>query len=90
MQALIERGYLNFEKKLEEEECQTKSIPVTYTGLFSHLIANQPVEPIVSEPLTPLFSKWYNLDADYEYHGEIPSHSIKDCVLFKDEVQKLI
>ena len=40
VQALMERGYLNFEKKSEEGLCQVESIPITYTDLFPHLIAN--------------------------------------------------
>ena len=40
VQALIEGGYLNFAKNSEEEEYQLESIPMTYTDLFPHLIAN--------------------------------------------------
>ena len=83
----MERGYLNFEKELEEGLCQIESIPMTYTDLFPRLITNQMVKSIVSEPL---FLKWYNPKAHYEYHGGMLGHSIEDCIPFKDEVQKLI
>ena len=63
---------------------------MTYTNLFPYLIANQLVKLIVLKPLTPPFLKCYNLDAHYEYHVGVPSHSIEDYALFKDEVQKLI
>ena len=47
VQGLMERGYLNFEKGLEEGLCQIESIPMTYTNLFPHLIANQMVKSVV-------------------------------------------
>ena len=46
----MERGYLNFERGSEEGFCQIESIPTTYADLFPHLIANQMVNPVVSEP----------------------------------------
>ena len=90
MQALIEGGYLNFTKNLEEDEYQLESIPMTYTDLLPHLIANQLVKLIVLEPLTPPFPEWYNLDAHCEYHARIPSHLTEHCTPFKDEMQRLI
>ena len=86
----MEGGYLNFTKKLEEEEYQWESILMTYNDLLPHLIANQFVKPIVLEPLTPPFLEWYNPDAHCEYHARVLGHSIEDCALSKDEVQKLI
>ena len=67
-----------------------KSISMTYTDLFPHLIANQLVEPIALESLTPSFSEWYNPDAHYVYHVGILGHLIEDCAPFKDKVQRLI
>ena len=90
MQALIEGGYLNFAKKSKKEKYQLESIPMTYTDLFPHLIANQLVKSIVLEPLTQPFLEWYNLDAYYDYHVGIPGYSIEDCAPFKNEVQRLI
>ena len=87
VQALIEGGYLNFEKELEEGLCQIQSISMTYTDLFPHLMANQMVKLVVSE--SP-FPKWYDPEAHYEYHGGMLGHSIEHRVFFKDEVQKLI
>ena len=81
VQALIEWGYMNFQKESEEGLYQIESIPMTYTNLFPHLIANHMVKPIDSE--LP-FPEWYNPVAYYEYHGGMLDHSIEDCVPFKD------
>ncbi|XWS68807.1 hypothetical protein CRYUN_Cryun04dG0124500 [Craigia yunnanensis] len=48
------------------------------------------MKPMVLEPLTPPFPKWYNPNAYREYHAGILGHSIEDYAPFTDEVQKLI
>ena len=63
---------------------------MTYTNLFPHLVANQFMKTMVLEPLTSPFLEWYNPDAHCEYHARVLGHSIEDCALSKDEVQKLI
>ena len=78
---------MNFEKESKEGLCQTKSILMTYTDLFPHMIANHMIEPDV--PKSP-FSECYNPNVHCEYHGGMLGHSIEDCIPFKDEVQKLI
>ena len=76
--------------KLEKEKCRLDPILMTYTEFFPQLIANHLVKPIVLKPLTPPFLKWYNPNAQCEYHARIPGHSTEDCTLFKYKVQGLV
>ena len=41
------------------------------------------VSPSYLELVQPLFPKWYNENAQCEYHVRITGHSIKNCTTFK-------
>ena len=48
-------------------------------------------KPIISaKPRKLSYPKWYDLNARYEYHGEVQGHSRKSCTPLKDQVQALI
>ena len=76
--------------KLKKEKYRLHLIPLTYTELLPKLIANHIVVPVVLKPLTPPYPKWYDPNAHYEYHIEIPGHSTEDCTPFKYKVQGLV
>ncbi|KAH1073101.1 hypothetical protein J1N35_025429, partial [Gossypium stocksii] len=38
----------------------------------------------------PPFPKWYDANAQCEYHARIRGHSIEDCIAFKKIIERLI
>ncbi|XP_016676320.1 uncharacterized protein [Gossypium hirsutum] len=69
---------------------QFTPIPMTYRELYQNLFNAHVVSPFYLKPLQPLYPKWYNANAQYEYHAGITGYSIKNCVAFKKLVQRLI
>ncbi|XP_040967970.1 uncharacterized protein [Gossypium hirsutum] len=48
------------------------------------------VDPFHLEPLQPPYPKWYDANAQCEYHAGITGHSIENCTSFKRCVERLI
>jgi len=65
-------------------------IPMTYGDLFPSLNANQLAVVTPGRIYQSPFSKWYNPNATYAYHGGTPRHSIEQCMALKHKVQSLI
>ncbi|XP_052877969.1 uncharacterized protein LOC128284199 [Gossypium arboreum] len=67
---------------------QSKSSTVNQpkTNLFNAHV----VSPFYLEPLQPPYLKWYDTNAQCEYHARITGHSIENCTAFKKVVKRLI
>ncbi|KAA3480904.1 hypothetical protein EPI10_021311 [Gossypium australe] len=69
---------------------QFTSIPMTYRELYQNLFDAHVVSPFYSEPIQPPFPKWYDTNAQCEYHTGITGHSIENCTTFKKLIERLI
>ena len=77
-------------QKIGKDKAQWDLIPITYTKLLPKLIEGGLVVPVHSLPLKPPFPKQYNANAHCDYHSRISSHSMENCIVFKNEVQRLV
>ncbi|XP_017609601.1 uncharacterized protein LOC108455565 [Gossypium arboreum] len=48
------------------------------------------LSPFYLEPLQPPYPKWYDTNAQCEYHAGITGHSIENCTAFKKVIKRLI
>ncbi|KAK5819656.1 hypothetical protein PVK06_024673 [Gossypium arboreum] len=72
------------------ERPQFTPIPMTYRKLYQNLFNAHVVSPFYLKPLQPLYPKWYDTNAQCEYHVGITRHSIENCTVFKKVVERLI
>ncbi|XP_040934459.1 uncharacterized protein [Gossypium hirsutum] len=72
------------------ERVQFTPIPMSYKELYQSLFDAHVVSPFYLKPLQPPFPKWYDTNAQCEYHAGITGHSIENCTAFKKLVEKLI
>ncbi|XP_017628689.2 uncharacterized protein LOC108471603 [Gossypium arboreum] len=72
------------------EKFQFTPIPVTYRELYKSLFDAHVVAPFHLEPLQPPYPKWYDTNAQCEYHAGIMGHSIENCTSFKRCVERFI
>ncbi|XP_016752454.2 uncharacterized protein [Gossypium hirsutum] len=72
------------------ERPQYTPIPMTYRELYQNLFNAHVVSPFYLEPLQPPYPKWYDTNAQCEYHVGITGHSIENCTAFKKVVERLI
>ncbi|XP_017613781.1 uncharacterized protein LOC108458898 [Gossypium arboreum] len=72
------------------EKFQFTPIPVTYRKLYKSLFDAHVVAPFDLELLQPPNPKWYDANAQCEYHAGITGHSIENCTSFKRCVERLI
>ncbi|XP_016675406.1 uncharacterized protein [Gossypium hirsutum] len=63
---------------------------MSYKELYQSLFDAHVVSPFYLKPLQPPFLKWYDTNAQCEYHAGITGHSIENCMTFKKLVEKLI
>ncbi|XP_052885286.1 uncharacterized protein LOC128293796 [Gossypium arboreum] len=63
---------------------------MTYRELYQNLFNVHVVSPFYLEPLQPPYPKWYDTNAQFEYHAGITGHSIENCTAFKKVVERLI
>ncbi|XP_017637389.1 uncharacterized protein LOC108479354 [Gossypium arboreum] len=69
---------------------QFTPIPMTYRELYQNLFNAHVVYPFYLKPLQPPYPKWYDTNAQCEYHAEITGYSIENCTAFKKVVERLI
>ncbi|XP_052477110.1 uncharacterized protein LOC105797447 [Gossypium raimondii] len=69
---------------------QFTPIPVTYRELYQNLFDVHVVSPFYLKPMQPPYPKWYDANAQCEYHAGTKGHSIENCTVFKKLVEKLI
>ncbi|XP_040944204.1 uncharacterized protein [Gossypium hirsutum] len=72
------------------ERLQFTPIPVTYRELYQNLFDAHVVSPYYLKPMQPPYPKWYEANAQCEYHAGTKGHSIENCTAFKKLVEKLI
>ncbi|KAA3465162.1 RNA-directed DNA polymerase (Reverse transcriptase), Ribonuclease H [Gossypium australe] len=72
------------------EKLQFTPIYMTYGQLYQKLYDTHVVAPHYLQPLQPPYPKWYDANAQCEYHVGIVGHSIENCLAFKKLVEKLI
>ncbi|XP_040955957.1 uncharacterized protein [Gossypium hirsutum] len=88
-------------KKKENEANNTssysKTITVNQSGkmdvnqeLYQNLFNAHVVAPHHLKPLQPPYPKWYDANAQCDYHAGIVGHSIEHCTAFKKLVERLI
>ena len=63
---------------------------MTYKELYQNLFNAHVVSPHYLTPLQPPYPKWYNANAQCDYHAGISGHSIENCTAFKKIVERLI
>ncbi|XP_052875301.1 uncharacterized protein LOC108458914 [Gossypium arboreum] len=72
------------------ERVQFTPIPMTYKELYKNLFDTHVVSPFYLKPMQPPFSKWYDANAQCEYHAGISGHTIENCTAFKKLVERFI
>ncbi|XP_052485093.1 uncharacterized protein LOC105779112 [Gossypium raimondii] len=72
------------------EKPQFTPIPMTYKELYQNLYNAHVVAPRYLSPLQPPYPKWYDTNAQCDYHAGISGHSIENCTAFKKVVEGLI
>ncbi|XP_040955952.1 uncharacterized protein [Gossypium hirsutum] len=72
------------------ERPQFTPIPITYRELYQNLFNAHVVAPFYLKPMQPPFPKWYDANAQCEYHAGITGNSIENCTAFKKVVERLI
>ena len=85
MSRRMETRHLDKKKKWIEFD----PIPMTYSELYSKLFQDHMVAPIPEVPVKQPCPKWYNPNAQCEYHLGGIGHTIEDCISFKKRVQSL-
>ncbi|XP_052489426.1 uncharacterized protein LOC105797480 [Gossypium raimondii] len=72
------------------ERPQLTPIPMSYKELYQNLFNAHVVAPFYLTPLQPPYPKWYDANAQCDYHAGVTGHSIEHCTAFKKLVEKLI
>ena len=72
------------------EKLQFTPIPMSYKELYQSLFDTHIVAPSYLKPPQPPYPKWYDANAQCDYHAGITGHSIENCITFKKLVEKLI
>ncbi|MBA0786315.1 hypothetical protein Gotri_025441 [Gossypium trilobum] len=72
------------------EKLQFTPIPMSYKKLYQSLFDAHIVSSFYLNPLQPLYPKWYDANAQCDYHVGITGHSIETCTAFKKLVERFI
>ncbi|XP_040956101.1 uncharacterized protein [Gossypium hirsutum] len=72
------------------ERPQFTPILMSYRELYRNLYDAHVVSPFYLKPLQPPYPKWYDANAQCDYHVGITGHSIENCTAFKKLVERLI
>ncbi|XP_040955901.1 uncharacterized protein [Gossypium hirsutum] len=72
------------------EKLQFTPISMSYRELYQNLFNTHVVAPHHLKPLQPPYPKWYDANAQCDYHAGIVGHSIEHCTAFKKLVERLI
>ncbi|XP_016704369.2 uncharacterized protein [Gossypium hirsutum] len=72
------------------ERPQFKPIPMLYRELYRNLFDAHVVSPFYLKSLQPPYPKWYDANAQCDYHAGTTGHSIESCTAFKKLVERLI
>ncbi|XP_038993036.1 uncharacterized protein LOC120116692 [Hibiscus syriacus] len=77
------------EPRQKREMVQFDPIPMSYKELFQILYDKHVVSPYHTSPIQPPYTKWFDINAQCEYHAGASGHSIENCMAFKKLVQRL-
>ncbi|XP_052877219.1 uncharacterized protein LOC128283850 [Gossypium arboreum] len=80
----------DFNPRHNTERVQFTPIPMSYKELYQSLFDAHVVSPFYLKPMQPPFPKWYDANAQCEYHAGATGHSIENCTTFKKLVERLI
>ncbi|KAA3476499.1 hypothetical protein EPI10_010478 [Gossypium australe] len=81
----------NIEKKQNESFRQyAQRWREVATELYQSLFDAHVVSPFYIKPMQPPFPKWYDANAQYEYHARITRHSIENYIAFKKLIERFI
>ncbi|MBA0786123.1 hypothetical protein Gotri_027584 [Gossypium trilobum] len=72
------------------EKLQFTPIPMSYKELYQSLFDAHVVSQFYLKPLQPPYPKWYDANAQCDYHAIIMGHSIENCTVFKKLVERFI
>ncbi|XP_016684262.2 uncharacterized protein [Gossypium hirsutum] len=72
------------------ERPQFTPIPMSYRELYRNLFDANVVSLFYLKPLQPPYPKWYDANAQCDYHAGITGHSTENCTAFKKLVERLI
>ncbi|XP_019433232.1 PREDICTED: uncharacterized protein LOC109340114 [Lupinus angustifolius] len=76
-------------RNLERRGPQFDPIPIPYAELYSHLLRERVISPIIGMiPESP--GAWFNPNVTCEYHSWVIGHSIEHCRALKHKVQSLV
>ena len=64
-------------------------ILVTYIELLPRLIQNQLLARVPITPMELPYPRWYDANANCDYHYGVKDHSIENCLALKNQVQAL-
>ena len=74
----------------QQERAKFDLIPMIYTELYPKLIQDGLLVPISIPPIQSPYPRWYNENANCDYHSDNRGHSFKDCTALKWRVSELI
>ncbi|XP_040955928.1 uncharacterized protein [Gossypium hirsutum] len=98
----IRSGKIDTEESNRRSASKRKENEVNNTSMYSKaysksVTVSQPRKVAANqqsssrhEPLQPLYPKWYDANAQCDYHARIIGHSIENCTTFKKLVERLI
>ncbi|KAA3484368.1 hypothetical protein EPI10_006454 [Gossypium australe] len=72
------------------DKIQFTPIPMTYKELYNTLLEERIVSPYYLQPMQPPYPKWYDSNAQCDYHAGATGHSIENCTAFKRVVERLL
>ncbi|XP_016730157.1 uncharacterized protein [Gossypium hirsutum] len=72
------------------ERVQFTPIIMMYRELYQNLFDAHVVSLFYLKPIQPLFPKWYDANAQCEYHTGIARHTIVNCMAFKKLIERFI
>ncbi|XP_052484855.1 uncharacterized protein LOC128039955 [Gossypium raimondii] len=72
------------------DRLQFTPISITYRELYQNLFDAHVVSPVYLKPIQPPYPKWYDVNAQCEYHEGIIGHSIENCTAFKKAMERFI
>ncbi|XP_016737787.2 uncharacterized protein [Gossypium hirsutum] len=72
------------------EKLQFTPISMSYKELYQSLFDSHVVSTFYIKPLQPSYPKWYDSNAQCDYHAGVSRHSIENCTAFKKTVERLL
>ncbi|KAA3460740.1 hypothetical protein EPI10_027374 [Gossypium australe] len=72
------------------EKLQFTPISMTYKELYQSLFDAHVVSPFYLKPIQPPYPKWYDTNAQCEYHAGTTGHLIENYTTFKKLVERFI